>query len=174
MIIPAALAAAALLTSGLAGPAVGQEPEDRAAVDALNAATTPTRDRSRPYTFTTTGKVTPPPRYCAAGARPNQGQGGQNCVPTLCPPGQANKEQYCFQPGARTICSGTVTVRFQKRNATISSRNVQLRPDCTYSSRVTFSTLSRTRRGVLRVRARFQGNSVLMPKSSAVHQVRAG
>jgi hypothetical protein len=88
--------------------------------------------------------------------------------------------RYCLFPGRRAICSGVVAVRVQKRFAgarfgtTISSRNVSVRPDCTYRSAVTFHTLLRTRRGNLSFRARFQGNVVLEPRNSRTVTVRAG
>jgi hypothetical protein len=66
-----------------------------------------------------------------------------------------------------------VNVRFQNDNATISSRNVAVRSNCRYTSRVTFRRRLRTRVD-LRVRARFQGNAVLRPRTSLTHTVRAG
>jgi hypothetical protein len=139
----------------------------------VTATTTPKRERFAPYTFTTRGRVVPPTGYCAPGASPRPGE--KNCIPILCPPG-ATDPRYCLLPGPDVICSGVVTVRFQKRGTTttISSRNVFLRHDCTYRSRVTFRTRLRTRVGILNVRARFQGNAVLAPKTSATHTVRIG
>jgi hypothetical protein len=137
----------------------------------VTSKTTPKRDRTRPYTFTTTGRVVPPQRYCNPGQSPTPGAG--NCVPILCPPGQTDI-RYCLIPGRRTICSGIVTVRFQRVTTTISARNVALRPDCTYRSRVSFRLRVVTRHGTFRVRARFQGNPVLQPRNSARHTVRAG
>jgi len=143
----------------------------RAAPLQVTARTTPRRDRFKPYTFTTTGRVVPPTRLCDPNAAP--GSGSPNCIPLLCPPGVTDVS-YCLQPGRPLICSGVVTVRYQKRTTTVSARNVVLRPDCTYRSRVTFTTNLPTRRGVLNVRARFQGNVVLLPRNSRTHQVRAG
>ena len=137
----------------------------------VTASTTPRRDRFRPYTYTTTGRVVPPSRYCTPGTNP--GPGAANCIPILCPAGVTDL-RYCLQPGRPTICSGTVTVRFQRRTTTISARNVALRPDCTYRSRVTFRLPFSARRGVLRVRARFGGNVVLEPRNSSTHTVRNG
>ncbi len=179
LLVLAAIAAAAILMFPAMGNSQSQQtPQStpsRAVPDAVTASTTPKRDRSRPYSFTTTGKVTPPPRYCAAGQNPPApGQSGQNCVPVLCPPGRNDKNPYCFTPGPETVCAGTVTVRFQRRSSTISSRNVQLRPDCTFTSRVTFGTKSRLRQGTFTIRVRFQGNSVMVPRSSGTHTVRAG
>jgi hypothetical protein len=137
----------------------------------VTATTTPKRDRTRPYTFTTTGRVVLPTRYCSPGTNPTPGAG--SCIPILCPPGNLDP-RYCLFPGPRTFCSGIVTVRFQRVTTTISSRNVALRPDCTYRSRVSFRLREPSRRGVLRVRARFQGNPLIQPRNSATHTVRAG
>jgi hypothetical protein len=137
----------------------------------VTATTTPKRDRLRPYKFTTTGKILPPAKYCGIGVKPTPGTG--NCMPILCPAG-ATDIKYCFVPGRKVICTGTVTVRVQKHGTTISSRNVGVRPDCTYRSTVSFTSRLPTRRGVFSIRARFQGNPVLQPRNSATKTVRAG
>ncbi len=137
----------------------------------VTATTTPRRDRSRPYTFTTTGRIVPPTRYCNPGQNP--GPGAANCVPVICPPGTIDP-RYCIFPARNVICSGVVTVRFQKNRTTISARNVFVRPDCTYRSRVSFRIRVITRRGNFQVRARFQGNTVLVPRNSPTRTVRAG
>ena len=113
----------------------------------------------------------PPNRYCNPGEIPRSGAG--NCIPVSCPAGTTDP-RYCVRPQLSAICSGTVNVRFQKRNTTISSKNVGLRPDCTFQSRLRLNSRLPTRRGVLRVRARFQGNAVLQPRNSSSHTVRAG
>jgi hypothetical protein len=133
----------------------------------VTATTTPGPPRERERSFTTTGRVVPPSRYCRAGVSPTEGEG--NCIPIICPPGETER-RYCFVPGQAAICSGFVTVTFQKGNTTVSSRTVALRPDCTYSSRVTF----RTRLGRLTVTARFLGNAFLRPKASAPQTVWVG
>ena len=170
------LALAAILSLGIAllyatlGSAQSATPA-RGFVDQITASTTPKRDRTRPYRFTTSGKIVPPPKSCEVGQIPNP---GGNCVPRVCPPGQGNPV-YCPVAPRSTICSGKVNVRFQKNRNTISSRNVTLRPDCTYRSRVTITGKpTATRKGTFTVRARFQGNSVLQPKNSATRRVRAG
>ncbi len=150
--------------------ATAQAPGARATVG-ISIKVTPKRDRTRPYTFTTTGRITLPPRFCAPGVRPTPGAG--NCIPISCPAGTADPA-YCTRPSLAVICSGVVNVRFQKRGTTTSSRNVRVRPNCTYRSRVTFSTRLALRRGTFRVRARFQGNTVLAPRTSATRTVRAG
>jgi hypothetical protein len=155
-----------------ASPGVAQSPTIvRGTTVQVTSNTTPRRDRTRPYTFTTTGRVIPPGRYCAPNTNPTPGAG--NCVPVICPPG-ATDIRYCLLPGRAVICSGVVTVRYQKRGTTISSRNVGLRPNCTYRSRVTFRTRLRTRVGNLSIRSRYQGNAVLMPRNSSRKIVRAG
>jgi hypothetical protein len=129
----------------------------------------PRRDRTRPYTFTSTGRIVPPRRYCT----PTENPFTTGCVPIFCPPGVTDV-RYCLLPGLGVLCTGTVTVRFQKRSTTISSRVVSVRPDCTYRSRVTFHTRLFTRVGTLRVQARFGGNAVLLPRRSPKRTVRAG
>jgi hypothetical protein len=172
LLIPAAAAvAAAILFSAAPGSAQTQSASiDRALPDRVTLSVTPKRDRTRPFTFTSTGRVVPPANYCASGVSPSS---DANCIPLFCPPGATNAS-YCYVPPRALICSGTVNVRYQKRNTTISSRSVPLRADCTYRSRVTFKTLLRTRQGVLRVRARFLGNAVLLPRSAPIRTVRAG
>lgn len=155
-----------------ASPAGAQAPSIvRGAVLQVTRKTTPSRDRSRPYTFTTRGRIVPPSTYCAPGAPP--ALPGRNCIPILCPPGATNIA-YCFVPGRSVICSGKVNVRYQKKGTTISSRTVSVRPDCTYRSRVAFHTRLITRIGLLRVRARFEGNVILLPRTSTTGSVRAG
>lgn len=144
----------------------------RGFTERVTASVTPRRDRFRPYTFRTRGRVVPPGRFCAAGVNPIAGSTG-NCIPLVCPPGATNAA-YCMRPGMGVICSGKVNVRVQKRTTTISSRNVNVRSDCSYRSTVSFRTLVKVRRGALRVRARFQGNTVLRPKTSPTRTVRAG
>ena len=136
----------------------------------VTASTTPKRDRTRPYTFTTSGRIVPPSRPCAPGQTPSR---RRNCVPTRCPRG-ARTADYCQRPGRARICSGKVNVRFQHRGSTISSRNVTLRSNCTYRSRVSIRIRVVTRRGVFKVRARFQGNALLRPRTAATNTVRGG
>lgn len=138
--------------------------------DEVTAVTTPRQDRVRPYTFTTRGRIVPPPKVCAPGQTPSL---ASNCIPLICPP-KATSPEYCFGFERSAICSGRVNVRVQKVHTTISSRNVSVRSDCTYRSRVSFRLNLRTRKDVLRVRARFQGNQVLAPRNSSTHTVRAG
>jgi len=155
---------------GGVAPAAAQAPTlERAQPVQVTRTTTPRRDRFRPYTFTTTGRIVPPANYCA----PGQSPAGASCVPIVCPPGATNVA-YCTVPGLGVICSGSVTVRVQKRGITISGRVVGVRPDCTYRSRVTFRSRLPTRIGRLSFRARFQGNVVLEPKSSSTGTVLAG
>lgn len=171
-----------VLTLALALPAVlfslpsagAQEPAPqfiRALPTRVTAATTPRRDRYKPYTFTTTGNVIPPKRYCDPGESP--GFGPANCTPIFCLPGTTDVAD-CTYPGTEMICSGRVRVRIQKAGVTISSRRVTVTPDCTYSSRVSFASLPPARRGTLLVQARFQGNVLFLPRNSSRQNVRAG
>jgi len=137
------------------GVAFGQSGAPRPAPTKVSSSTTPKRDRTAPHVFTTTGKVSLP-----------------DGVTGTCPAGTS--PAYCPKPTTAELCTGVVNVLFQKRDSTISSRNVNLRSDCTYRSRITFRSLSKARRGSLRIRARFQGNTYLRPRSSSTHTVRAG
>jgi hypothetical protein len=168
LVVTTALSLTSVLVFASAGSA--QTPTIVRGFVQITANTTPKRDRTKPYTFTTTGRIIPPSRFCNPGQNPTR---GANCVPILCPPGGVDT-RYCLFPGRRTICSGTVTVRFSRVTTTISARNVQLRSDCTYRSRVRFKLGVITRRGPLHVRARFQGNPIFLPSNSRRQTVRAG
>ena len=157
-----ALSLTAIVACGLSLPAGGQTPSSRVAPQKVTAATTPKRERIRPYTFTTTGKVVPPP-YCASAGSTG---GTRGCVPLLCPPG-ATSIAYCVRP---PLCSGRVRVRFKRLTRTISTRRVALRKDGRYRSRV--AVRSPRLRGRLRVLVGFQGNSYLQPKRAKTHTVR--
>jgi hypothetical protein len=168
------LTAAPLLVAAVlcAVPASAQSPAFiRGAAEEITSSTTPARDRTRPYTFTTTGTVVSPPSYCTPGASP-LGPAG-NCVPVQCPAGTTNVA-YCNIPTIAIICSGVVNVRFQKLGITISSRNVTVQPNCTFRSEVSFTSRSRLRRGLFSVRSRFQGNLVMRPRTATTDTVRAG
>jgi hypothetical protein len=56
----------------------------------------------------------------------------------------------------------------------MSSRNVRVRPDCSYRSRVALRATDPLRRGTLSVRVRFQGNGALLPRAAPVRTVHAG
>jgi hypothetical protein len=135
----------------------------------VTAKTTPKRDRRNPFVFTTKGKITPPTAFCGSTAAPTQ---SRNCIPLDCPAGATNT-RYCVRPGLAVICRGKVNIRIQRRGRTISSRNVNVRSNCAYTSNVTLR-LKPNRRGSLKVRARFAGNTVLRAKASSTATVRAG
>ena len=136
----------------------------------VTANTTPARDRTRPYTFTTTGRVVPP-AACVPGVGP---MAAANCLPPICRSGTPGGAIYCVPTPGLLACSGKVSVRFRKVTTTISVRVVDVRPDCTYRSRVSFRLRSRERRGLLRVQTRFEGNLVLLARRSSRQTVRAG
>ena len=169
LVLTAVLSLAAVPLFGSSASA--QTPSNARATVGISIKVSPTRDRTRPYTFTTTGRITLPTRFCAPGVSPTPGAG--NCIPISCPAGTTDPA-YCTRPSRALICPGIVAVRFQKRGTTISSRNVRVRSDCTYRSRVTFRTRLAVRRGTFTVRARFQGNTVLRPRTSSTRRVRAG
>ena len=116
--------------------------------------TTPRRDPTRTYMFTTKGRVYAPPR-CAAGV--STASAGGRCI-------------------ARTAraCDGSVTVTFKRRGSTVSLRDVRLRSGCTFVSKVTFSGRIPVIRGALRVFVRFDGNATLRPRSAPSQVVAAG
>jgi hypothetical protein len=66
-----------------------------------------------------------------------------------------------------------VAVQVKAGGTTISNRRVRLKPDCTYSSRVSFASRSRFKtRRALRVYAVFAGNDVLASVRSSVRSFR--
>jgi len=144
---------------------------NRGFTERVTNTTTPKRDRLRPYTFTTKGRIVVPTRYCAPGVDPVRGAG--NCIPIVCPPGTTNL-LYCKIPTRAEICAGKVNVKVTKRNTAVSSRTVKVRSDCTYRSRVSFRLRLSTRVGTLRFRPRFLGNQVLQPRKGPSRTARAG
>ena len=72
-------------------------------------------------------------------------------------------------------CKGVITVQIKRGKKTISTRRVDVKPNCTYSVAATFAVKSRVpRRGTLRIRARFNGNNVLLPARAKEVRVRYG
>ena len=165
----------------------------RAKAKQVTAKTTPKRDRTRPYTFRTSGRVVPPP-FCAAGVVPTVAGGNCVALPIICPPGTSNPSycqrppvcppgtapgQYCVNPSPNLMCAGgRVSVKFQKLagsgRPTISNRRVPVRSDCSYRSSVTFRTRNPFRRGRFIVLVRFEGSAFLLPRSAPRQTVRAG
>lgn len=162
----------------------------RAATKRVTSTTTPARDRTRPYRFTTRGRVVPPP-FCPPGVVPTTSGAKCFAVPVVCPPGNSNP-LYCQRPvpcpvGAPTpgcvnlpntlLClGGRVSVKIQRAagSFTISSRTVRVGLDCRFRSSVTFRTRNPLRRGRFRVKVRFLGNAFLLPRSAPTRFVRAG
>lgn len=141
----------------------------RAFAERVTAATSPRHDRLAPHAFTTTGRIVLRARTCAPKVKP--APGAANCIPHagLCPPGEADQD-FCTRLDRTQLCTGSVTVRLQRRGITVSSRTVAVKADCSYRSRVSFHG----RAGALTVRARFKGNKILSPMSSIRHTVRSG
>lgn len=72
-------------------------------------------------------------------------------------------------------CSGKVSVQVKSRAKTISTRRVNVRSNCTYSSKVTFKARGRLKaRGSLKVTARYAGNQFLKPATAKSARVRYG
>jgi hypothetical protein len=164
VLVPLTLVAALLVTSLADGQAVPV----RVAPQQVTSSTTPKRDRTKPYVFTTRGRVVPP-AACVPGGPTT------NCVPLICPAGTSNPI-YCAPPALALLCTGNVTVRFKKAGGiyTISARTVALKPDCTFSSLVSFSGNNPLRRGTLKVSTQFEGNGFLLPKAGPKRTVKAG
>ena len=144
--------------TALSVPAVAgaQQPiyPTRVAPASFTAKTTPSRDRTRPYKFKTTGAV-----------------GIPAVLPLICPPG-ATTLAYCVKPPVAFVCSGSVTVTFKKGFITVSSKTVALAPNCTYSSSATFK--AKKKPGKLSVRVAFSGNLLLNGASAPNQTVRGG
>jgi hypothetical protein len=137
----------------------------------VTAKTTPKHDRTKLYTFTTTGRVIAP-AYCGPTAVPSIV--GSACVLPICPAGSIDPAD-CTRPAQKLLCAtGKLTVRLIRIAYTVSTRTVGLRPDCTYRTRVSLKSSSPFRRGALTVRVRFEGNPFLLPKRASSQTVRAG
>lgn len=73
-------------------------------------------------------------------------------------------------------CAGSVTLRLRRGDAVVASVKVKLAKDCTYKAVVTKSTRKHllARGGSLRLAARFNGNTVLLPARATAATVRYG
>jgi hypothetical protein len=69
-------------------------------------------------------------------------------------------------------CKGTVDVSFKAGTKTVSSRRVTLKPDCTYSSKVTFKLPRRLNPKILSVVVVHGGNEVVEGVQAKRHSVR--
>lgn len=75
---------------------------------------------------------------------------------------------------ATSCTGGRVRVTIKRGSKTISSRRVNLKTNCTFTSSVRFSRSRRQARGRLKVSAKFLGNAVLLPSGTKTRSVRAG
>ena len=137
---------------------------------------TPTRDETKPYKFKTTGAITAPGGYCTTVAA------SAACIPLRCPAG-ARDVRYCTKPTLASICTGQVRVVFRtiaikankelKRKAvkakTVSSKIVNLKSNCAYSSSATIGGKKR-----MRVSVSFLGNTILAPSKASTKSARSG
>gem|GEM_PF-4917329 len=123
---------------------------------------TPKRDKTKPYKFKTTGKVAFPGKFC------NPGQTAANCIPLKCPAGVTNAK-YCTRPTIAEVCTGTVKIVFKAGSQTRSSKTVNLKPNCTYSSSTTIK-----KKGKMTVSVKFSGNAILAASSASKKKARAG
>ncbi|HVL96610.1 MAG TPA: hypothetical protein VM266_12185 [Solirubrobacteraceae bacterium] len=70
-------------------------------------------------------------------------------------------------------CQGRVAVQVKAGKKTISNRRTAVKPDCTWSSRLTISNRKRLgKTKSLRFIANFQGNKVLLPRKAKTRTVR--
>ena len=67
---------------------------------------------------------------------------------------------------------GIVSIQIKVRGRTVSTRRARLRADCRFRSVVTFRVPRRLGRGRLTVKARFEGNSNVAPRSAPRQRVR--
>lgn len=150
----AVLLAALVALLVIAAPALSAT-DTRTAPAGLSAKTTPGRDRTKPFTFTTIGKLRKPPSPVIT-----------------CPPGAAPPSPYCTPASNAQQCSGKVAVQFKAGAKTISTRRVPVTSACAYKSKVTFSIASRLHPKTLKVVVRFLGNDVFKPKAAPTTSVR--
>jgi Ca2+-binding RTX toxin-like protein len=69
-------------------------------------------------------------------------------------------------------CNGTVAVQIKAGKKTVSTRRVELKSTCAYSSKVTFRLPSRLKPKTLRVFVTYRGNAVLLEKAAKVYSVK--
>ena len=75
--------------------------------------------------------------------------------------------------GSDASCRGRAVVRYKAGGQTISSRATTVRPDCRFSSSVTFRDARRfAGRSRLRVHVRFGGTAALAPVQASTFVVR--
>lgn len=132
-------------------------------------------------------------RVEVVGAQPGPGPGrGPNAsrvrprsLVVTVSPGRDRRAPYRFVTRGRlalptglspaTSCQGgRVSVQIKRGTKTVSTRRVDLRTNCTFSSSVRFARSRRTARGTLKVTVRFLGNAVLERITARPRTVRAG
>jgi hypothetical protein len=97
----------------------GQGQPKRALPRRVTSTTSPKRDKTRFYRFTTTGSVVPPPNCPANSEAASVGTG---CVLPICPSDSTNPGD-CKRPSTAVLRgAGNVTVRSQRLVYTLSSR----------------------------------------------------
>ena len=104
----------------------------------VTAKTTPKRDATSPFTFTTSGRVVRPAGVTAA-----------------------------------LGCKGKVTIQIKAGKKTVSTRRANVKKNCTFSKKVTFTVPARLNPSKLNVFVRFGGNAVLSAKSRKKYSVSA-
>jgi hypothetical protein len=70
----------------------------------------------------------------------------------------------------KSACRGRVTIRFRENGETLAVGEARVRPNCRYSKRFRLQREGRN----IKVKARFEGNSLLRPRTAHRKTVRAG
>jgi hypothetical protein len=149
LVVVLAIAAVLVATAGMAGAA-----DNRATPKGLTASTTPTRDRTAPYDFTTSGQL----------VLPDQLQ--------MCPAGTSDPN-YCTSFTKKQACQGTVRVTYEQGGKTIKTIDDSLDKKCQYSASVSL-TAKQVKTGSLTIKVQFLGNDYLKPVSAPSNTVQIG
>jgi len=127
----------------------------------------------------------PAPPGPVPGPAPSPARVRPRSVVVTVTPGRDRRAPYRFVTRGRlslpsglspaTSCQGgRVSVQIKRGTRTLSTRRVNLRSNCTFSTSVSFARARRLARGTLKVTARFLGNAVLLPRAAPSRTVRAG
>ncbi len=112
---------------------------------------TPKKDLKAPRIFRVRGTVVPTAKVLSCGA------------------GVTNPA-YCSPPPISRVCTGRVRVTVKRGSRTLKRATVRLTATCSYSARITIR--GRVKRGRLRIRARFLGNTFVAAGNSNTVTVR--
>jgi hypothetical protein len=166
LILVVSFAAVALLVSlaGIAGAT-----DNRATPKRLTSSTSPERDRTAPYGYTTSGELQLPDRMSMC----PPGHGGDDRQQRDDHGGGGDDDDYCAKFTKKQACTGTVRVTYVQNNSTVKQVDDTLNSKCEYSVSVSL-TSSQVNPGNIKVKARFLGNTFLKPIDAPDDTVRAG